>query len=979
MRFELLGSLRVVDGGCDLTPARPKQRALLALLLLRRGEVVAGAQLIEALWGEDPPGSAQNALHGHVSALRKLLGAERIRTRPPGYLLSAAADEVDVARFESLVERARAREDPGDRSAGLRDALALWRGEPLADLQGEPLAEREIARLEELRLAALEDRIDADLAAGRHFELVAELETLVAEHVFRERLRGQLMLALYRCGRQADALHAFQTGRRALVEQLGLEPGPALQQLELQILRHDASLELAATPATAPPLGEPEEMLKLVTVLFADIGSTAWAQKRHPEDLRALISDYLATMAREIQSEGGTIEKLVGGAMMAVFGVPAVHEDDAVRAVRAARRMLERLRSFNEALDPAEALAIRIGLSTGDVLASGVAGGDVDVTGGAVNVAARLQQIAEPGTIVVADRTARAVGSHFELRPIGEPLALNGDSEALVAWLVEGDAEERLVAPTVTTPLVGRAHELAFLRTTFDGVCLEGRPALVTVVGDAGVGKSRLVREFLSPLEGEAKMLVGRCLASGHGVTLWPLGEMLKTEAGVLETDPSDEAAAKIATLVEISIEPELAREPSRSAAALASTLGLRPPGDPLASLDPRELYRELVDAWRALLVSMAMRAPVVAVVEDLHWADATMLDVLDELAERLDGRLLFLCTARPELLHSRPDWGGGRRSFSSLPLDPLSSAESARLVSFLPGVDALPDGVRRLILERASGNPFFAEEIVRHLINDGRLVWEGERWRAREGIDQVEIPDNVQAVILARLDLLAPQERRAAQRAAVVGQVFWDGALACLAPRTRRCGRFAAESSCSSGCRRRSPANGNTCSSTCSSATSRTRACRGRSEAAPTRRPPPGSRRRAASGRASWQSCSRTTTTPRSRSCARTSSGGAPAGISSSPRPTRTAGSPSSKASGSRCEPSSSPRAGKSGWRRSRRSATSTTSRSSAMPRGARTSRHSRSSPIATPRSRESPGKPRCSAVVDSAAPCMSPRRSAR
>ena len=524
-------------------------------------------------------------------------------------------------------------------------------------------------------------------------------------------------------------------------------------------------------------------MLKLVTVLFADIGSTAWAQKRHPEDLRALISDYLATMAREIQSEGGTIEKLVGGAMMAVFGVPAVHEDDAVRAVRAARRMLERLRSFNAARDPAEALAIRIGLSTGDVLASGVAGGDVDVTGGAVNVAARLQQIAEPGTIVVADRTARAVGSHFELRPIGEPLALNGDSEALVAWLVEGDAEERLVAPTVTTPLVGRAHELAFLRTTFDGVCLEGRPALVTVVGDAGVGKSRLVREFLSPLEGEAKMLVGRCLASGHGVTLWPLGEMLKTEAGVLETDPSDEAAAKIATLVEISIEPELAREPSRSAAALASTLGLRPPGDPLASLDPRELYRELVDAWRALLVSMAMRAPVVAVVEDLHWADATMLDVLDELAERLDGRLLFLCTARPELLHSRPDWGGGRRSFSSLPLDPLSSAESARLVSFLPGVDALPDGVRRLILERASGNPFFAEEIVRHLINDGRLVWEGERWRAREGIDQVEIPDNVQAVILARLDLLAPEERRAAQRAAVVGQVFWDGALACLAP----------------------------------------------------------------------------------------------------------------------------------------------------------------------------------------------------
>src|SRR5581483_10426582 len=188
------------------------------------------------------------------------------------------------------------------------------------------------------------------------------------------------------------------------------------------------------------------------------------------------------------------------------------------------------------------------------------------------------------------------------------------------------------------------------------------------------------------------------------------------------------------------------------------------------------------VDAWRALLASMARRAPVVALVEDLHWADPTMLDVLDELAERLDGPLVFLCTARPDLLRSRPDWGGGRRSFSSVPLDPLSSDESAQLVSFLPGVEALPDGVRRLILERSGGNPFFLEEIVRHLINDGRLVWDGERWQAREGIDQVEIPDNVQAVILARLDLLAPDERRAAQRAAVVGQVFWDGVLARLA-----------------------------------------------------------------------------------------------------------------------------------------------------------------------------------------------------
>jgi DNA-binding SARP family transcriptional activator/pimeloyl-ACP methyl ester carboxylesterase/class 3 adenylate cyclase len=242
LEFELLGPLRVVDGGRDVTPARPKQRALLAMLLLHREEVVSGAELIEALWGEEPPGTAQTALHGHVSSLRKLIGADRIRTLPPGYLLQVSADEVDLARFESLVAQARERDDPHDRSACLREALALWRGEPLAELRCEAFSEREIARLEELRLAAVEDRVDADLALGRHHELVPELEPLVAEHLFRERLRGQLMLALYRCGRQADALHVFRSGRRALVEDLGIDPGPALQELELGILRQDPGL-----------------------------------------------------------------------------------------------------------------------------------------------------------------------------------------------------------------------------------------------------------------------------------------------------------------------------------------------------------------------------------------------------------------------------------------------------------------------------------------------------------------------------------------------------------------------------------------------------------------------------------------------------------------------------------------------------------------------------------------------------------------
>ena len=252
MEFALLGPLTVVDGGSDVTPARPKQRALLALLLLRRGEVVPGAQLIEALWGDEPPGTAQTALHGHVSALRKLVGPDRIRTRPPGYLLDVPAGEVDLGRFEALVMQARERDDPAARSSCLQEALGLWRGEPLPELQGEAFADREIARLSELRVTAIEDRIEADLALGRHHELVPELESLVAEHPFRERLRGQLMLALYRCGRQAEALHAYRSGRSALAEELGLEPGPVLRELELRILRQDPGLDPPAARAAAP-------------------------------------------------------------------------------------------------------------------------------------------------------------------------------------------------------------------------------------------------------------------------------------------------------------------------------------------------------------------------------------------------------------------------------------------------------------------------------------------------------------------------------------------------------------------------------------------------------------------------------------------------------------------------------------------------------------------------------------------------------
>jgi len=306
MEFRILGPLEVLDDGRDLTPARAKQRAVLAMLLLHANDVVAQDQLIDALWGESPPPSAQTALHGHVSALRKLLGPERIETRTPGYLLRLSGDELDLARFEALVAEAPGQPDPETRGDRLRSALALWRGEPLGNLRYEPFAQSEIARLEALRLSALEERIDADLAQGRHAEVVPELERLVAKHPFRERLRAQLMLALYRAGRQADALDVFQQGRKALVEQLGIDPGPALRQLESRILNQDEGLavEGAAPPATPEP-GTP---LPLSSRIRAD-GLRRVASGRRPLLLlgAGVAAGAIATGALLLRDEGAAV------------------------------------------------------------------------------------------------------------------------------------------------------------------------------------------------------------------------------------------------------------------------------------------------------------------------------------------------------------------------------------------------------------------------------------------------------------------------------------------------------------------------------------------------------------------------------------------------------------------------------------------------------------------------------------------------
>src|SRR5262245_34582827 len=525
----------------------------------------------------------------------------------------------------------------------------------------------------------------------------------------------------------------------------------------------------------------PGQERRLVTILFADVtGSTTLGEGLDPERLQEVLSTYFGAMRKEIEAEGGTVEKFIGDAVMAAFGVPVAHEDDPRRALRAALRMRDRLGAVNADLEArfGVSLQIRTGVNTGEVLAAvDPPPGDPMVTGDAVNVAARLEQTAEPGGIVVAERTARAARG-FRFRELGAR-ELRGKEQPVPAVLLEGHlpgAAERGV-PGLRAPMIGRERELELLRTLFRRSAEEGRPNLVTIYGDPGVGKSRLAQEFV--LEAERSepapsILRGRCLPYGEGTTYWPMAEILKGLAGVRDSDPPDRTLARIADLGADIITTDVAADPQSVAAALAYTVGVEDPSASFRAMEPREVRAKIHAAWRSLFSALASRSPVVAVIEDIHWAEPALLDLLEELAERIVGPVLFLCPSRPEITDRRPDWGGGMRNVSSLTLEPLSREDADRLVGVLLAVEALPAALHARILERAEGNPFFVEEIVRQLIDEGRIVRIDDRWRAADDIGDVEIPDTVQGVLAARIDLLDQTEKRALQRAAVVGRIFW-------------------------------------------------------------------------------------------------------------------------------------------------------------------------------------------------------------
>jgi class 3 adenylate cyclase len=503
----------------------------------------------------------------------------------------------------------------------------------------------------------------------------------------------------------------------------------------------------------------PAEERKLATVVFADlVGSTALASAEDPERTRALLDRFYDAMAAEVEGAGGTVEKFVGDAVMAAFGVPAAQEDHAERALHAALSMRRRLEELF-----GDRLALRIGVNTGEVVFGRAREGGSFVTGDPVNVGARLEQAAAPGDILVGERTVAAVRGAFEFGPATTVEAKGKEAGVACRRLVRslGLMRPRGVGG-LARAFVGRERELAELQGAYGRVADAREPHFVLVVGDAGVGKTTLVRELWHWLAGESPEPVratGRCLSYGRGTTYWPLAEIVREHFGLLDSDPP-------ATVLD-----RLGRH-----GFLAMTLGLEVARDlhPLAARD------RLHDAWVEFFEELAAERPAVVLIEDLHWAEDELLDLIGTLFRQVTGPLLLVGTARPEFAADRPAVGGGRRAGTQLWLEPLPPAHSEEMLKTMLAAE-LPSSLRDLVVQGAEGNPFFIEELVATFIDQGVLRRSNGGWSVEDLPQGFRVPDSVQAVLAARIDLLPPAEKAALQAAAVIGRAFWSGPVYAL------------------------------------------------------------------------------------------------------------------------------------------------------------------------------------------------------
>ena len=488
---------------------------------------------------------------------------------------------------------------------------------------------------------------------------------------------------------------------------------------------------------------------KLATVLFVDlVDSTRLVTGTDPEVVRRRVNRFFETVSECVGRHGGIVEKFAGDAVLAAFGVVQTHEDDAHRAARAALAMRQAVAELD--------LEARIGIEAGELVVE--SSDSTFATGEAVNLAARLQQAARPGEILVGPTAHRLAGESIVVEDAG-PLELKGMGAPLRAWRLV-DALESPARGVTRSPLVGREAELELLENTFLRTVRNQRAHLVTIFGEPGIGKSRLAREFVDGVE-RASVLIGRALPYGEGVTYWPLGEMIKAAAGIADDDPLEEAFEKLRACC--------------AEAAVADVLGLA--SGLLEALEGEHGVQEISWATREVMSRLADVQPLILVFEDIHWAEDPLLELIEYLADGVRAPLLILCLARPELLDARPGWGGGHVRSTAIEIEPLSESESEELVANLVAQHSATDGepsptLTEGVLERSEGNPLFVEETIRMLVESGM-----------GSADLDRVPDTLQALIAARIDHLPSDGKTLLQRAAVIGRLFWRGALEHLSP----------------------------------------------------------------------------------------------------------------------------------------------------------------------------------------------------
>jgi predicted ATPase/class 3 adenylate cyclase len=518
------------------------------------------------------------------------------------------------------------------------------------------------------------------------------------------------------------------------------------------------------------PEAPPQEVRKTVTIVFSDLkGSTSLGEKLDSESLREVLNTYFTDMKTVLERHGGTVEKFIGDAIMAVFGLPRLHEDDALRAVRAAAEMKTKLVEVNDRLEARWGVRLenRTGVNTGEVVAGDVTTGQRLVTGDTVNTAARLEQAAPATEVLIGESTYRLVKDAVEVEAV-EPLSLKGKAEPVPAYRLIVVKEGEAVTRRLDAPMVGRTEELQALIEALAQAERDRSCRLVTVLGPAGVGKSRLLHEFLRLASERATILRGRCLPYGEGITFWPLGEIARGAAGVLAEDSLEAARAKLAAC--IGAENEAVTD--RVGAAIGLTTAAFP-------------VQETFWATRRFFEILATRRPLVLLIDDIHWAERTFLDLLREVVESVeDAAVVLACSSRGDLLEDHPDWAEDRPNFRRIALEPLSARESAQVIENVLGSPELDAAIRAKIIEAADGNPLFVEQMLSMLLDDGVLARdEGGRWSLTTDLGSFTVPASVQALLSARLDRLASDQRAVIERGAVIGQVFGWAAVEGLVP----------------------------------------------------------------------------------------------------------------------------------------------------------------------------------------------------